>query len=200
MSRDVLDQVQLDVTDEAGTHAPRDGFVRQQEASHRRAEDDRGIVGGADAQLRLEDDVALSRRIAVEVGDQSLQLPKASGLAFEIDGGNGANQTSALENAETSAIGRALANAGYSGNKRTSREEMNKVERTSAAIDNWLVEADKISDIAGLRWLYAKAKAEGASPDVLERIQSRAKLLNPDVESDGADGGVPASTKKRPKE
>ena len=137
--------------------------------------------------------------VYLSIGDQSLQLPKASGLAFEIDGGNGANQTAALENAETSAIGRALANAGYSGNKRTSREEMDKVERTSNAIDNWLVEADKISDIAGLRWLYAKAKAEGASPDVLERIQSRAKLFNPDVESSGADGGVPASAEKRPK-
>jgi hypothetical protein len=34
-----------------------------------------------------------------------------------------------LENCETSAIGRALANAGFSGNKRTSREEMEKVAR-----------------------------------------------------------------------
>lgn len=136
--------------------------------------------------------------VYLSVGDQSLQLPKASGLAFEIDGGNGANQTAALENAETSSIGRALANAGYSG-RRTSREELEKVERTSAAIENWLVEADKISDVAGLRWLYAKAKAEGASPEILERIQSRAKLLNPDVESGRADGGVSASDEKRPK-
>ena len=35
-----------------------------------------------------------------------------------------------LENAETSAIGRALANFNYQGNKRPSREEMNKVERS----------------------------------------------------------------------
>jgi hypothetical protein len=54
---------------------------------------------------------------------------KATGLAFEIDGGKGPNQTSALENCETSAIGRALANAGYSGNKRVTREEMAKVAR-----------------------------------------------------------------------
>ena len=137
--------------------------------------------------------------VYLSAGDQSLQLPKASGLAFEIDGGNGANQTAALENAETSSVGRALSNAGYSGNKRTSREEMEKVERTSQAIDNWLVEADKITDVAGLRWLYAKARAEGASPDVLERIQSRAKLLNPDVESGGAHGGLPTGDEKRPK-
>lgn len=61
--------------------------------------------------------------------DQISNAPKATGLAFEIDGGKGANQTSALENCETSAIGRALANANYSGDKRSSREEMAKVER-----------------------------------------------------------------------
>lgn len=37
------------------------------------------------------------------------------------------NYTSWLENAETSAIGRALANFNYAGNKRPSREEMKKV-------------------------------------------------------------------------
>ena len=47
-----------------------------------------------------------------------------TGLAFEIDGSGMANKTSALENCETSAIGRALANCGYSGDKRASREEM----------------------------------------------------------------------------
>lgn len=41
------------------------------------------------------------------------------------------NYSSWTENAETSAIGRALANAGYSGNKRASREEMEKVNRYS---------------------------------------------------------------------
>jgi hypothetical protein len=61
--------------------------------------------------------------------EQGNTLAKATGLAFEIDGIGMANKTSALENAETSAIGRALANAGYSGNKRTSREEMEKVAR-----------------------------------------------------------------------
>ena len=54
---------------------------------------------------------------------------RASGVghAFEIDGTGMANKTSALENAETSAVGRALAQAGYSGSRRTTREEMAKV-------------------------------------------------------------------------
>ena len=49
------------------------------------------------------------------------------GHAFELDGQGMANKTSALENAETSAVGRALAQAGYSGSRRTTREEMAKV-------------------------------------------------------------------------
>ncbi len=52
----------------------------------------------------------------------------ATGYAEETVSTRGVNQTSALENCETSAIGRALANAGYAPKgKRPSREEMTKV-------------------------------------------------------------------------
>ena len=56
--------------------------------------------------------------------------PCATGLASESISDRGVNSTSALENCETSAIGRALANAGYAAKgKRASREEMTKVAR-----------------------------------------------------------------------
>ena len=57
--------------------------------------------------------------------------PWTTGLAEETVQGRGVNATSALENCETSAIGRALANAGYATKgKRASREEMAKVAAT----------------------------------------------------------------------
>jgi hypothetical protein len=57
----------------------------------------------------------------------------ATGLAEETVTSRGVNQTSALENCETSAIGRALANAGYAPKgKRASREEMTKVVKAPA--------------------------------------------------------------------
>jgi hypothetical protein len=57
----------------------------------------------------------------------------ATGHAEETVTSRGVNQTSALENCETSAIGRALANAGYAPKgKRPSREEMTKVVKAPA--------------------------------------------------------------------
>ena len=54
--------------------------------------------------------------------------PWATGLAEETVQGRGVNATSALENCETSSLGRSLANAGYATKgKRASREEMTKV-------------------------------------------------------------------------
>lgn len=105
---------------------------------------------------------------------------KATGWAFEIDGQGMANKTSALENAETSAIGRALANAGYSGNKRASREEMAKVAKAEKR--DWLAEADKLAlsyDVDGLRLLYTDAVAAKVAPDVLAVIKTHGSAAKP---------------------
>jgi len=57
---------------------------------------------------------------------------KATGYAYE-DKGQGVNKDAWVENAETSAIGRALANMDYCGTMRPSREEMTKVSQKPTA-------------------------------------------------------------------
>ena len=59
--------------------------------------------------------------------------PTTTGYAEEVRGSSMVNKTSALENCETSAVGRALANYQYQGSKkRASLEEMVKVYRQGA--------------------------------------------------------------------
>lgn len=128
--------------------------------------------------------------IFLTAGEQANNLPKATGLAFEVDGEGMAQKTAALETCETSAIGRALANANYSGSKRASRTEMEKAARgvePKPPKRNWVAEADKLTSVDGLRWLYAQAKAENATEDQLERIQARAELLSAGGKGQGTD-------------
>jgi hypothetical protein len=64
--------------------------------------------------------------------DKDDLYPTATGYAEEIVGASPVNRTSALENCETSALGRALANCNFaSEGKRPSRTEMEKVDRYS---------------------------------------------------------------------
>lgn len=84
--------------------------------------------------------------------------PDATGMAFEVDGSGMANKTAALENGETSAIGRALANLGYSGDKRASREEMKKASRTSPQT---LQAAREAKDVSELNNIFKESVEQG---------------------------------------
>lgn len=111
-------------------------------------------------------------RLYMTAGDQSLDLPKTTGWASETETGNQAQW--AAELAETSSIGRCLANYSMSGNKRASREEMQKVVRSER---DWLAEAGNLSDKDALRQLWAEAKAAKAHPTVLAKVAQIAEGL-----------------------
>jgi hypothetical protein len=62
-------------------------------------------------------------------------LAAATGWASEREGDGDINAVACLENTETSAVGRALANLGFTAStKRPSREEMEKVARARSAL------------------------------------------------------------------
>ena len=85
--------------------------------------------------------------------DAADSQPVSVGHAFEIDGKGMANATAALENCETSALGRALANAGYYGNKRVTQQEMRKVK--AKEIQDGILAAKNLDELR-TQWEQAK--------------------------------------------
>ena len=111
-------------------------------------------------------------RVYLNADDQANDLPKAVEWAFEIDGQGMANKTSALENANTSALGRALRWA-LGGSRGPSRSEMEKVQRGLVNRD-WISEASLLTDVDKLRIVWQEARQAGAPDDVLRVIKERA--------------------------
>jgi hypothetical protein len=90
--------------------------------------------------------------------------PVATGYAEELRGASPVNRTSHAENAETSAIGRGLANCGYAAKgSRPSREEMEKVQRMGSAPAPSKPISNKSTDeiISGLVDTFGAEKVEG---------------------------------------
>jgi hypothetical protein len=93
----------------------------------------------------------------------------ATGWAEEVRGQGNVNRTSHVENCETGAVGRALANAGYAGSdvsKRPSREEMGKVQRMSQGTDKRMPEVritqpDGVASEKQINYIKSLLKAGG---------------------------------------
>lgn len=108
--------------------------------------------------------------VYLTAGDQANGLPKATGYASESEGGPQADWKAEL--GETSAIGRALANMDLSGNKRASREEMEKVAR-----QDFLEQATQATALEQIREIYRQAQAKAAPKEVLEQIKALGEKL-----------------------
>lgn len=89
-----------------------------------------GLAYGVDTQC-IHDDGQRVVMKAIITGEDGAII--GSGFAEEIRGQGNVNKTSALENCETSAVGRALASIGLSGGEYASANEMEGVTRKSQA-------------------------------------------------------------------
>lgn len=113
--------------------------------------------------------------------------PAATGWAAEREGDGEVNTVACLENTETSAVGRALANLGFTASsKRPSREEMEKVERSrhllkpaslspSGSFESRQKDADAVHDLIDL---LSTAETAGFS-------QRRSRLIRDHFRADG---------------
>jgi hypothetical protein len=123
----------------------------------------------------------------------------ATGHAEEVRGAGNVNRTSHVENCETSAIGRALANAGMAGtdvNKRPSREEMSKVQNTapkmritqspSAKVDGVTVKGNQFGDLPD--WIILEASQAGVTQvwDNRDKVAGTKRPWFKDVNGDKA--------------
>jgi hypothetical protein len=78
---------------------------------------------------RLADDLVVFKAFVYRDG---VDPYPTTGWAYDRVSGATDEEARIVENCETAAIGRALANLGFAGKKRPSREEMAKVRRLSA--------------------------------------------------------------------
>jgi len=98
--------------------------------------------------------------------DREDDRPVATDFAEEIRGSSNVNKTSHIENAATSAIGRALADCDFASStdwtKRPSREEMSKVQRMSG--DTQITEPSNLASEKQQNMIRAVCKSMGKVP------------------------------------
>jgi hypothetical protein len=93
------------------------------------------------------------------------QKPYATGIASETVSDRGVNANFALPNCETSAIGRAISNAGLSAKgKRPSREEMASVNKFQAVSETFSVDRTDPLPISNEDWVKAATVTPPKAP------------------------------------
>lgn len=142
------------------------------------------IINHTTENDRAQSTWVVEARVYMNAGDQALGLFKASEWAFEVDGVGMANKTSALENAATSALGRALRWA-FAGSKGASRTEMEKVARgvtpqkpAQPVPASALKEIETAETLDDLKLLWSDAVAGGWSAQVQDAVTARKKVLS----------------------
>lgn len=107
--------------------------------------------------------------------------PAATGWASEREGDGEVNEVACVENTETSAIGRALANLGFTAAiKRPSREEMEKVERARSRVNRAgekVRSPERVSERSEAPYLIKTGTNQDAQIPTRERIADVMSLV-----------------------
>ena len=127
-------------------------------------------------------DYAVNTRVTVDDGKRVIVVaevyapgtdrPISTGIAEEIRGSSNVNRTSAIENGETSAIGRALANLGLAGGEYASDFEIEVAALKDATMD--------------LNEAVAKAREEEEDA-AMEELRQESESFPDDVEAERKD-------------
>jgi len=107
--------------------------------------------------------------------------PVTTGIAQETKGQGGfANTDAWVENCETSAIGRALANWKYQGSNkaRPSKEEMSKVGNSTQLIDS---SGGKVKDLGSITYTPPKEKEQEVAKTTAESVEKFTKDIGEEV-------------------
>ena len=103
-----------------------------------------GTAATIASTLEFQDDKKVIVKAQVFIDDKLV----STGLAEELRAASRINQTSALENAETSAVGRALAMLGLTNDKIASAEEVSgAIVQSDQKLTEALTELDKVSHL-----------------------------------------------------
>ena len=109
--------------------------------------------------------------VATILNDQGRIL--ATGHAEEKRKASQINSTSALENCETSAIGRALAGAGFGGSEFASANEVqNAIQQQNPGVDKAVAAIKEAGSMEALKIVYTAAIRQFKNPSDLERINA----------------------------
>ena len=115
----------------------------------------------------------------------------STGLAEEVRAASRINQTSALENAETSAVGRALAMLGLTNDKIASAEEVSgAIVQQDQKLTAALTDLDKVSHIGSYKsWLTTNQKlmqeVKGSNPLAYSEFLEKFNKIKSNLETKG---------------
>lgn len=111
-----------------------------------------------------------------------------SGYAEEIRGSSNVNKTSAIENCETSAVGRALASIGLHGGQYASINEVEQAQQKEVTIDeraSWQQFADeRIGEVQGIKDLDELKQWDEYFSDQLDKLNLEYPKIYAQIETE----------------